>query len=42
MGRILNKRVVKLKIFERNMDSAKYIDILESSFDEMNLILPNE
>ena len=23
------------------MDSAKYIDILESSFDEMNSILPN-
>ena len=23
------------------MDSVKYIDILESSFDEMNSILPN-
>ena len=23
------------------MDSAKYIDILKSFFDEMNLILPN-
>ena len=23
------------------MDSTKYIDILESSFDEMNSILPN-
>ena len=36
-----SKGVVKLKFFEGNMDSAKYIDILESSFDEMNSILPN-
>ena len=37
-----SKRVVKLKFFVGNMDSAKYIDILESSFDEMNSILTNE
>ena len=40
-GAFWSKGVIKLKFFERNMDSAKYIDILESSFDEMNLILPN-
>ena len=40
-GSFWSKGVVKLKFFEVNMDSAKYIDILESSFDEMNSILPN-
>ena len=40
-GAFWSKGVVKLKFFEGNMDSAKYIDILESSFDEMNSILPN-
>ena len=40
-GSFWSKGVVKLKFFEGNMDSAKYIDILESSFDEMNSILPN-
>ena len=39
-GAFWSKGVVKLKFFEGNMDSAKYIDILESSFDEMNSILP--
>ena len=41
MGRILKQRSSQIKIIEGNMDSAKYIDILESSFDEMNSILPN-
>ena len=27
--------------FKRNMDSTKYINILESYFDEINSILPN-
>ena len=40
-GAFWSKGVVKLKFFEGNMDSTKYIDILESSFDEMNSILPN-
>ena len=40
-GAFWSKGVVKLKFFEGNMDSAKYIDILESSFDEINSILPN-
>ena len=40
-GAFWSKGVVKLKFFEGNMDSANYIDILESSFDEMNSILPN-
>ena len=40
-GTFWSKGVVKLNFFEGNMDSAKYIYILESSFDEMNKILPN-
>ena len=41
MGGFWNKEVVKLKFFSGSMDSKKYIDILESSSDKMNLILPN-
>ena len=40
-GAFWSKGIVKLKFFEGNMDSAKYIYILKSSFDEMNSILPN-
>ena len=40
-GAFWSKGVVKLKFFEENMDSQKYIDILESSLDEINSILPN-
>ena len=40
-GAFWSKGVVKLKFFEGNMDSTKYIDILKSSIYEMNSILPN-
>ena len=40
-GAFWSKGVVKLKFFEGNMNSAKYIDVQESSFDEINSILPN-
>ena len=40
-GAFWSKGEVKLKFFEGNMDSAKFIDIQESSFDEINSILPN-
>ena len=42
MDAFWSKGVVKLKFFEGNMDSAKYIDILVSSFDEMNSILQTD
>ena len=40
-GALWSKGVVKLNFFEENMDSQKYIDILENSLDEMNSILPD-
>ena len=41
MESILKLKIVKLTFLEGNMDSENYINILEISFDETNLIFPN-
>ena len=39
-GSLWSKGVVKLKFFKRNINSTMYIEILESSFKNIDSILP--
>ena len=40
-GAFSSKGVIELQIFENNMDSKKYIEILENSKDQLNELHPN-
>lgn len=40
-GAFSSRGTVKLQFFEKNMDSVKYINLLENSLEEMSLICPD-
>ena len=41
-GAFCSKGTIELQFFEGNMDSQKYIEILENSSREMNELLPDK